>query len=111
MNKLKIKKDKLIACGSILAVVLLMYIFRIPCLIKWAFGIECPGCGITRAYVSLFRLDIRQAFLYNRMFWAVPIFGLFYLFDGRLFKNKWVNNLLQYGIYLLLILNWIFFKL
>ena len=113
MEKLNVKKlkEKLISCAWILGVVLVMYIFRIPCLIKWIFGIECPGCGITRAYISLFRLDLKQAFAYNHMFWAVPICFLFYIFDGKLFKNKWVNVILEGGIYLLLILNWIFFKL
>lgn len=113
MKNLKIKKpkEKLISCAWILGAILIMYIFKIPCLIKWIFGIECPGCGITRAYVSLFQLDLMQAFQYNRVFWVVPICFLFYLFDGQLFKRKWVNIALEGSMYLLLILNWIFFKL
>ena len=110
-SKMKNLKKRLISCAWILGTILIMYIFKIPCLIKWAFGIECPGCGITRAYISLFRLDLKQAFMYNRMFWVVPFCFLFYLFDGQLFKNKWVNVILEGGMYLLLILNWIFFKL
>ena len=113
MKNLKNKKlkEKLISCAWILGAILVMYIFQIPCLIKWAFGFECPGCGITRAYICLFRLELDQAFRYNRMFWSVPIFFLFYLFDGKLFKNKWVNTVVEGGMLLLLILNWIFFKL
>ncbi len=113
MDKLNRKKlkEKLTSCAWILGVILVMYIFKVPCLIKWAFGIECPACGITRAYISLFRLDLKQAFMYNHVFWVVPICFLFYLFDGQLFKNKWVNVILEGCMYLLLILNWIFFKL
>lgn len=113
MEKISKKKlkEKLISCAWILGAIGVMYIFQIPCLFKWALGIECPGCGITRAYISLFRLDLKQAFMYNHAFWVVPICGLFYLFDGNLFKNKWVNRILEGGAYLLLILNWIFFKL
>ena len=111
MENIKKRKEKLITCGWIFAAVLIMYIFKIPCLIKWAFGIECPGCGITRAYISLFRLDLKQAFMYNHAFWVVPICAVSYLFDGKLFKTKWVNTVLEGGAYLLLILNWIFFKL
>lgn len=109
--KIEKLKEKLISCALILAVVIVMYIFRVPCLFKLVFGIPCPGCGITRAYISLFRLDFTQAFAYNKMFWAVPVCGLFYLFDGKLFKNKWVNMILEGGIYLLIFANWIIFKL
>ena len=113
MERLKIHnlKEKLISCAWIFGVVLVMYIFKITCLFKWIFGIECPGCGITRAYISLLHLDLKQAFMYNHMFWAVPIFFLFYLFDGQLFKNKWANAILLGGLFLLVFLNWIFFKL
>lgn len=109
--KIENLKKKLTYCALILAVVVIMYVFSIPCLFKALLGIECPGCGMTRAYISLFRLDFRQAFAYNRMFWAVPICGLFYLFDGKLFPNKWVNWVVEYGIYLLIFVNWILFKL
>lgn len=110
LNKHRLK-EKLISCLWILGAILAMYIFKIPCPIKWAFGIECPGCGITRAYISLLQWDLKQAFMHNHVFWVVPICGLFYLFDGKLFKNKWVNILLEGGAYALLVLNWIFFKL
>ena len=107
--KIKNLKEKLLTCGLILAVVLIMYVFRIPCLFRMVFGIACPGCGITRAYISLLKLDFGQAFAYNRMFWAVPVCFLFYLFDGKVFRNIWVNRILEYGMYLLLFVNWLVF--
>lgn len=33
----------------------------LPCLNKSLFGIECPGCGIQRAFVFLLRGDLKGA--------------------------------------------------
>ncbi len=38
----------------------------IICLTKNIFGIECPGCGITRAIASIFHADFVSALRYNR---------------------------------------------
>lgn len=52
------------------------------CLIKNIFGIECPGCGITRAIISAVQLDIVKALEYNKIVILVlPIFVY------RWFKN------------------------
>jgi len=44
------------------------------CLIKNLFGIECPGCGMTRAISSIFHGEIVRAFQYNRL--VVIVFPL-----------------------------------
>ena len=45
------------------------------CLIKNIFGIECFGCGITRAIISGIQLDFIKAFEYNKMIIIVlPLF-------------------------------------
>lgn len=44
------------------------------CLIKNLFGIECPGCGMTRAISSIFHWDFISAFRYNLM--VVIVFPL-----------------------------------
>lgn len=36
------------------------------CLIKNIVGIECPGCGMTRAVASIFHGDFLGAFHYNK---------------------------------------------
>ncbi|MGN1042971.1 MAG: DUF2752 domain-containing protein [Christensenellales bacterium] len=36
------------------------------------FGIPCPGCGMTRAYLALFHGDIALAFSMHPLFWVVP---------------------------------------
>lgn len=50
---------------AVLAIVIL-YIFYsvvgIGCPIRFATGISCPGCGMTRAWIALLRLDFSAAF-------------------------------------------------
>ena len=35
------------------------------CIIKNLFGIDCAGCGATRMFGALLKLDFYQAFRYN----------------------------------------------
>lgn len=45
------------------------------CLIKNIFGVECYGCGITRAIISGIQLDFTKAIEYNKMVIIVlPLF-------------------------------------
>jgi len=37
----------------------------IPCVFKLITGFKCPGCGITRMFEAMFRLDFKSAFKYN----------------------------------------------
>lgn len=83
---------KLAAFSAYLLLVFAFYAFDIPCVFRSVFGIQCPGCGMTRACLSLLHFDLKQAFAYNYMFWSVPIIFLYILFDGKLFKNKAVNT-------------------
>ena len=53
------------------------------CLIKNIFGIECYGCGITRAIISGVQLDFIKAIEYNKMVIIVL----------PLFINEWIKNL------------------
>lgn len=100
-------KDKLIATAAAAAVIAGLYISELPCLFVGLFGIPCPGCGITRAYIALFRLDFAAAFAYNPMFWAVPILYTSYLFDDKLFKARWANVLLLALLYGGLFVAWV----
>ena len=53
------------------------------CLIKNIFGVECYGCGITRAIISGVQLDFIKAIEYNKMVIIVL----------PLFINEWIKNL------------------
>lgn len=37
------------------------------CLVKNLFGIECYGCGITKAVIACVQLDLARAFNYNKL--------------------------------------------
>ncbi|MBR2611820.1 MAG: DUF2752 domain-containing protein [Clostridia bacterium] len=106
---MKIQKlsEKLITLLAVAVLVVVMNIIDVACVFKEIFGIFCPGCGMTRAYISLLYLDFRSAFLYHPMFWSIPLLILFYLFDGKLFRQKWLNTTLLVGILAGFIICWI----
>ncbi len=39
--------------------------FGIPCVFRRTTGFMCPGCGATRMFISLAKLDFKSAFHYN----------------------------------------------
>jgi len=61
-------KTLLIRVGFVLLIVLF---YRCP--VRAIFGVDCPGCGMTRACLSALRLDFRSAFAYHPLFW---LFGI-----------------------------------
>lgn len=76
---------------------LILNIFNIGCPIKFITGIPCAGCGMTRAFYSLFKLNIHDAFIYHPLFWMVPIFIIIYLFKNKI-PNKTFKIIV--GIYI-----------
>ncbi len=41
-----------------------------PCMMRQAFGVECPSCGLTRAFAALAHGQLREAFSLNH---AAPL--------------------------------------
>jgi len=55
------------------------------CLFKNLFGIECYGCGITKAVIASVQLDFIRAFTYNKLIVIVmPL--IFYLWAKEIIK-------------------------
>lgn len=96
--KIRLLREKLIFTALYAALVVLLYRWDVPCLFLRFCGLSCPGCGMTRAYLALMQGDVMGAFAHHPMFWAVPIIYLFILFDGRLFRQRYLN----YGSLILL---------
>ena len=46
----------------------------IGCPLRRLTGISCPGCGLSRAYLSFFRGDIIAAFSFHPLFFTAPLF-------------------------------------
>jgi hypothetical protein len=51
----------------------------IPCIWKSIFGIQCPGCGLTTAFISLIKLNFKNAFETNWLIFIIVPFGIYYL--------------------------------
>lgn len=54
------------------------------CFIKNTFGVECPSCGISRAWFALLRGRVREAFEYHPMFWFPPLLLIYLCHDKQL---------------------------
>lgn len=100
-------KDKLLTLALLAVLLWAWWQFQIPCPIRHWVGIPCPGCGMSRAYLSLLQGDVVGAFRYHRMFWSMPILVVYYLTDGRLFKRKWMDSAILIAIAIGFIINWI----
>lgn len=43
------------------------------CASRLMFGVECPGCGLTRSFVALAAGDVAESYRYNRVGWIVAL--------------------------------------
>lgn len=89
---------------------LIVYLFAqwdFGCLWQKLFAIPCPGCGMTRAFLSLLDGNISAAFSYHFMFPTVPLVYLYILFDGSLFRVKAINNIILMIILFGFLLHWL----
>lgn len=71
--------------GALLAIAAFyaaMQLVGITCPIRFLTGISCAGCGMTRAWLALLRLDFSSAFAYHPLFW-LPVPGLIVLLLRR----------------------------
>lgn len=50
--------------------------FGIPCIFYKITGLQCPGCGISRMFMALFRFDFKAAAHYNLFILSLLPFGL-----------------------------------
>jgi hypothetical protein len=62
------------------------------CYFKGFFGIPCPGCGMTRAWISLFNGKILTALYFHPVFWIVPVIAFVVIFRTRLHFLYWSNR-------------------
>ncbi len=65
----------------VLVVVLVVYVafnvIGVGCPIKFLTGISCAGCGMTRAYISMLKGNLKTAFYFHPLF-PVPMLYLVY---------------------------------
>ena len=80
-----------------------MNYYNITCVFLKVFGVPCPGCGMTRAVLSLIRLDFCGAFKHNVVVFFMPYVFMYVFFD---FKHK-IHNVLLSIIAVTAIINWV----
>ena len=59
-----------------------------------AVRVPCPGCGMTRAWLSVFRGQLTAAFAHHPLFRTVPLLYGYLLADGLLFRRVRVDRVL-----------------
>ncbi len=79
------------------------------CPIKYLTGISCPGCGMTRAWLSLLHFDFAGAFACHPLFWTLPFILLVLLLDEApdIRRYRWaviLGGCLYIGVYLIRII-------
>ena len=82
-----VKKEDWAAVAVIIGMYGMMGMMGITCPILFMTGISCAGCGMTRAWLSLFRLDFGAAFYYHPLFWLPALLIVLFLFEKRIFKQ------------------------
>lgn len=105
-NSIKMKY-KIVGIMSFMLLYLILYKLGITCIIKYFFKIDCLGCGYTRALIYAIKFDFKKAFYFHKMFWSFPVLLLYFFLDGKVFKNKAVNLLIPFFIFIGFLINWI----
>jgi len=82
---------------------MLMYHYNISCVFLDVFGIECPGCGMTRAAIALLKFDFCNAAKYNISVFFMPYIAIYLIFD---FKHK-AHGFLLCVIAGITVINWL----
>ncbi len=102
------KKEKIIGLAILVVCLVAYWWLPIGCPMMMIFKIPCPGCGMMRACNLFLHGDFVGAFTMHPMLWSTPLLLLYFLKDGKLFKNKWINNGLLIFIGLGFLANWIY---
>lgn len=93
------RKEDWKALAVIAGFYVLLELCGITCPIRYLTGISCPGCGMSRAWLSLLRLDPAGAWAYHPLYW-LPVPGAALL----LFRERLPAALYRWGLGLICVL-------
>ena len=97
------KKDHVQALAPIALFYLFIEALGVTCPIRFLTGVSCAGCGMSRAWLSLLRLDLAGAVYYHPLFWLpVPAAALL-LLRRRLPKRVFAVGLTLCGVLFILV--------
>ena len=60
--------------------IITLFFNGIPCIFKSLLKINCPTCGMTRAFIGLFEGDLLKAISYNLLCIPCLLFFIYYIF-------------------------------
>lgn len=104
------KLEKLImvcAIGIIVIIgisILSKFNIGIPCIFYEITHLHCPGCGMSRAIISISKLDFYQAFRYNALIVLLPVFFGIYVYDDILCQKKKIPQIVWVILLIIVIL-------
>ena len=81
---MKERLRKLIPFGEIALLYIVLYLLGIGCPIKFCTGISCAGCGMTRAWLSILKLDFGEAFHFHPLVLFPVIFTVIFLARNKI---------------------------
>ena len=72
-----------------MSVVLAEMLSGIGCPIHYMTGINCPGCGMSRALLRVLHFDIKGAFLFHPLWWLLPVLAVVWILreSGRISRK------------------------
>lgn len=83
----------------------------IPCLFLKIFHLQCPCCGMTRAFLSIFKLNFLSAIHYNLL--SIPLFIVIVISDALILYdivtnqtkiNSFFQNIVKYDKIIIIVL-------
>lgn len=100
-----------LAIGFIYIILHLTTGFAISCPIHSVTGFNCPGCGLSRMFLNIIKLNFYDAFRCNQaVFCLLPVFAFFtvkhlykYIRYGDSSFKKWENIVLYVIVFILLV--------
>lgn len=77
--------NKLLILILVIFFILYLFVYKItgiaiPCVFHELTSFYCPGCGITRMFVSILALDFYDAFRYNSLVFILIILAIIFNF-------------------------------
>ena len=71
-----------------------LYFFKIPCFFRFFTKIPCPSCGMTRAFLSLMKLNFYESFYYHPLLIPslIVAFSAIHMNVSALKFNKKIRN-------------------